>query len=256
MVPVNREIPLPDFATMRAELLRHKHLTLELLWQEYKRTYPDGYQYSWFCELYGRWAHKLDIVLAPGTPSRREDVRGPCRSHRAGCGQGHWCLLRRLRFLLPSLAPATIRFAKPSGNATCPRGSVLTPGRWSFFRESTAVTTPDNWKTGIKDPCYYDPDLNPTYRDWAEHYGTVIIPARVRKPRDKAKVEVGVLIVERWILAALRHRTFFSLAELNGAIRELLIKLNQRKFRKLDTTRASCLRKLIAPLSNRCRPPL
>jgi len=109
------------------------------------------------------------------------------------------------------------------------------------------VTTPDNWKTGIKDPCYYDPELNPTYRDWAEHYGTVIIPARVRKPRDKAKVENGVLIVERWIIAALRHRTFFSLAELNGAIHELLIRLNQRKFKKLDTTRARLFEEVDRP---------
>ena len=99
-----------------------------------------------------------------------------------------------------------------------------------FFHGVAAVTVPDNWKTGVKDPCYYEPDLNPTYRDWADHYGTVIIPTRVRKPRDKAKVENAVLVVERWILAARRKRTFFSLAELNEAIRELLIRLNQRKF--------------------------
>ena len=106
---------------------------------------------------------------------------------------------------------------------------------------------PDNWKAGVKDPCYYEPDLNPTYRDWAAHYGTVVIPARVRKPRDKAKVEAGVLVVERWILAALRHRTFFTLAELNEAIRELLIRLNNRKFRKLDTTRAILFESLEKP---------
>jgi transposase len=106
-----------------------------------------------------------------------------------------------------------------------------------YFRGVATETIPDNWKTGVTNACYYEPDLNPTYRDWAEHYGTIVIPARVRKPRDKAKVEGGVLIVERWILAALRHRTFFSLGELNRAIRELLIKLNRRKFRKLDTTR-------------------
>jgi transposase len=106
---------------------------------------------------------------------------------------------------------------------------------------------PDNWKTGVKEACYYDPDLNPTYRDWAEHYGTVIIPARVRRPRDKAKVETGVLVVERWILAALRKRTFFSLTELNLAIREHLIQLNERKFRKLDTTRAKLFEEVDRP---------
>jgi hypothetical protein len=116
-----------------------------------------------------------------------------------------------------------------------------------FFQGVTAVIVPDNWKTGVKDPCYYEPDLNPTYRDFAEHYGTVIIPARVRKPRDKAKVEAGVLIVERWILAALRKHTFHSLAELNMAIRELLIKLNNRTFRKLDTTRTKLFEELERP---------
>jgi len=116
-----------------------------------------------------------------------------------------------------------------------------------FFQGVPAVTVPDNWKTAVKDPCYYEPDLNPTYRDFAQHYGTVIIPARVRKPRDKAKVEAGVLIVERWILAALRKHTFHTLAELNLAIRELLVKLNQRKFRKLDTTREKLFEELERP---------
>jgi transposase len=105
-----------------------------------------------------------------------------------------------------------------------------------FFQGVTAVIVPDNWKTGVKDPCYYEPELNPTYRDFAEHYGTVIVPARVR-----------VLIVERWILAALRKHTFHSLAELNLAIRKLLIKLNQRTFRKLDTTRTKLFEELERP---------
>jgi transposase len=116
-----------------------------------------------------------------------------------------------------------------------------------FFQGVPAVIVPDNWKTGVKDPCYYEPDLNPTYRDLADHYGTVIIPARVGKPRDKAKVEAGVLIVERWILAALRKRTFHTLAELNLAIRELLVRLNHRPFRKLDTTRARLYEELERP---------
>ena len=75
-------------------------------------------------------------------------------------------------------------------------------------------------KTGVTHPCRYEPDLNPTYQDLAEHYGTAVIPARVAKPKDKAKVESAVLIAERWILAALRNFTFFSLAELNQAIRK------------------------------------
>lgn len=109
------------------------------------------------------------------------------------------------------------------------------------------MIVPDNWKTGVKDPCYYEPELNPTYQEFAEHYGTAILPARVRKPRDKAAVENGVLIVERWILAALRHQTFYTLTALNEAIAELLEKLNQRKFRKLDTTRARLFAQIDQP---------
>src|SRR4030067_606440 len=96
-------------------------------------------------------------------------------------------------------------------------------------------------KGGAPKPCRYEPDINPTYHAMAAHYGTAIIPARVKKAKDKAKVESGVLLVERWILAALRNRTFFSLAELNEAIRDLLVRLNNRPFQKLPgTPRSTC----------------
>ena len=93
------------------------------------------------------------------------------------------------------------------------------------------MVVPDNLKSGVKKACFYEPDINPTYHELALHYGTVILPTRVRKPKDKAKVEVAVQIVKRWILAALRHRSFFSLEELNRAIRRLLERLNQRPFK-------------------------
>ena len=245
-VPVNREIPMPDFGSMHSELLRHKHLTLELLWQEYKRAYPEGYQYSWYCELYNRWAGKLDIYL------RREHRAGermfvdhagptvPIVDRESG-------LIKEASIFVAILGASNYTFCEAVWKRDLPSWIGSHTRAVEFFQGVTSVTTPDNWKTGIKDPCYYDPELNPTYRDWAEHYGTVIIPARVRKPRDKAKVENGVLIVERWILAAFRHRTFFSLAELNGAIHELLIRLNQRKFKKLDTTRARLFEEVDRP---------
>jgi len=111
---------------------------------------------------------------------------------------------------------------------------------YEYFGGVSRVTVPDNLKTGVTRSCKYEPDINPTYHDMAVHYGTVIMPARAYKPKDKAKVEAGVLVVERWILAALRNRTFFSLAELNAAIRELLEVLNKKPFKKLDGTRKSC----------------
>ncbi|MBS1877814.1 MAG: hypothetical protein JSU00_31705 [Acidobacteria bacterium] len=101
------------------------------------------------------------------------------------------------------------------------------------------IVTPDNTKTGVTKACRYDPDLNPTYRDFALHYGMGVVPARPRRPRDKAKVECGVQVAEHWILAALRHRKFFNIADANAAIRDLLARLNRRPFRKQPGSRAS-----------------
>ncbi|MEK7821462.1 MAG: IS21 family transposase, partial [Planctomycetota bacterium] len=108
---------------------------------------------------------------------------------------------------------------------------------FEFLGGVPAMVIPDNLKAAVSKACRYEPDLNPTYQEMATHYGTAILPARVRKPRDKAKVEVGVQIVERWILAVLRKRTFFSLAELNSAMRSLLERLNDRPFKKLPGSR-------------------
>jgi transposase len=108
-----------------------------------------------------------------------------------------------------------------------------------FYGGAAKLVVPDNTKTGVTKACRYDPDLNPTYQDMALHYGMGVIPARPYKPRDKAKVESGVLLAERWIIAALRHHTFFSVAEANVSIRGLLARLNQRPFRKSAGSRAS-----------------
>lgn len=108
---------------------------------------------------------------------------------------------------------------------------------FEYYNGLPEIVVPDNLKSGVSKACRYDPDLNPTYQRMGEHYGVAIIPARARKPKDKAKVEAGVLVVTRWITAALRNFTFFSMAELNEKISELLVKLNTRKFKKLPTNR-------------------
>ncbi|MBC7324657.1 MAG: IS21 family transposase, partial [Moorella sp. (in: Bacteria)] len=116
-----------------------------------------------------------------------------------------------------------------------------------FFGGVPEVIVPDNSKAGVSRACRYEPDLNPTYQEMACHYGTVIIPARPRHPRDKAKVEVGVQVVERWVLAALRNRTFFSLSELNQAIAKLVDRINERPFRKLAGSRRELFETLDKP---------
>jgi transposase len=118
---------------------------------------------------------------------------------------------------------------------------------WEFFGGVAEVVVPDNLKSAVTHPSYYEPDLNPTYRDLGEHYGMAIIPARPYRARDKAKAEVGVQVVQRWIVAALRKRKFFSLAEVNQAIAELLVRLNQRPFRKREGSRATLFAQLDQP---------
>jgi transposase len=108
-----------------------------------------------------------------------------------------------------------------------------------YYGGAPRLAVPGNTKTGVSKACRYDPDFNPTYPDMALHYGMGVVPARPRRPRDKAKVESGVLVAERWILAPLRHRQFFSVVEANVAIRELLARLNHQRFRKREGSRAS-----------------
>jgi transposase len=118
---------------------------------------------------------------------------------------------------------------------------------FEFFAGTAKLIVPDNLKSGVKAPCYYEPELNRTYGDLAIHYGVGILPARPYHPRDKSKAEVGVQVVQRWVLAALRKRQFFSLAELNEAILELVHKLNERPFRKMAGSRAELYRMIDRP---------
>ena len=141
--------------------------------------------------------------------------------------------------MLPSWGPPTITFAEATASQSLPDWIGSHQRAFEFFGGVTEILVPDNLKSGVTKPHRYEPDMNPTYNDMAQHYGVAVIPARVRRPKDKAKAEVGVQIVERWILAALRHHTFFSLHQLNRRIGELLVQLNNRPFRKLPGSRRS-----------------
>jgi transposase len=241
-----RGAPLPDCQRIHEELHSHRHLTLSLLWQEYKEDHAEGYQYSRFCELYRSWAKKLDVVM-------RQEHRAGDKTFVDHAGPTVAVIdpdsgeIREASIFVAVLGASSFTYAE----ATWTRGLYDWIGShiraFDFFGGVTAAVVPDNWRTAVTKACWYEPELNPTYRDLAEHYATVILPARVRKPRDKAKAESAILLVERWILAALRHRTFFGLVALNQAIRELLERLNQRKFRKLDASRAELFERLDRP---------
>lgn len=238
--------PVPLWAHIHQEL-RRKGVTLALLWEEYQSTHPQGYRYSWFCDLYRAWAGKIDLVM------RQE--------HRAGeklfvdyAGQtvpiverftGE--ILFYAQIFVAVMGASNYTYAEATRTQTLPDWVGAHVRAFAFLGGVPEIVVPDNLKSGVTKPCRYEPDINPTYHAMAAYYETVVIPARVKKPKDKAKVEAGVLLVERWILAALRNRTFTSLTELNEAIRRLLDRLNGRPFQKLPGSRRSMFETLDRP---------
>lgn len=229
--------PLPDFAVIQAEL-RRKGMTLQLLWQEYRSACPDGYRYSRFCDLYRGWLGTQDAVLRqPHTPGDKLFVDYAGQTVEVidpATGE-----IRTAQIFVAVLGYSNYTYVEATWTQSAADWIGAQVRALEFFGGVPAAIVPDNLKTGITKACRYQPDLNPSYQAFAEHYGVTVLPARVRKPRDKAKVETGVQIAERQILAPLRHQRFFSLAALNRALAESLTALNQRPFQKLDGNRAS-----------------
>lgn len=241
-----------DFAHVHGELGR-TGVTLQLLWAEYQEgasARGDGskpYQYSQFCELYGAWRVRL-------RPSMR-------RVHRAGekafldysgkkprivdatTGEVH-----EVELFVMVLGASNYTYAEATRTQSLPDFVGATIRGFEFFGGVPEVVVPDQLRSAVSGPDRYEPDINATYLEMAQHYGVTVIPARPRRPRDKAKVEGGVLVVQRWIVARLRHRTFFSLNELNQAIWELLGELNDKPFQKLEGSRSSAFEKLDRPV--------
>lgn len=236
---------MPSMEYLRKELGR-KHVTLMLLWQEYKEGNPEGYQYSQFCEIYRRWAGKLDVVLRQEHRAGEKlfvDYAGstiPVVDRKTG-------EITQAELFVAVLGASNYTYAEATSSQSLQNWISSHIRAFEYFGGAPDIVVPDNLKSGVTKACRYEPDLNPTYHEMAVHYNTTVIPARAAKPRDKAKVEAGVLIAERWILAALRNRTFFSLQEVNEAIRELLERLNGRKFKKLDTNRRDLFESLDKP---------
>ena len=225
---------------------KRKGVTLQLLWYEYKQQNPEGYQYSQFCELYRQWLQKIDVCLRQEHRAGEKlfvDYAGQTIPvHDSVTGE-----VRQVQLFVATLGASNYTYAEASFSQDLPSWIQSHVHAFEFFQGVAEILIPDNLKTGVTHPCRYEPDINPTYLDLAEHYGTVVIPARVHKAKDKAKVESAVLIAERWILAALRNHTFFRLEELNQAIRVKLQDFNLRKFQKLETTRKELFETLDCP---------
>jgi len=229
--------PLPDWAEVHRELSRNG-VTLELLWLEYKAAQVDGYQYSRFCDLYRQWRGTLDVVLRQAHGAG-EKIFVDYAGHTASVVDPETGELREAQIFVAALGASNFTYAEATWTQSLADWTASHVRMFEYIGGVSRALVPDNLRAGVTRACRYDPDINPTYQDLAVHYGTTVLPARPGEPRDKAKVETAVQIVERWILAPLRNHTFFSLAELNGEIRRLLDALNDRPFQKLEGTRRS-----------------
>jgi transposase len=226
----------PDWTVVDKEL-RCKGVTLALLWEEYRAAHPDGFGYSWFCEHYGAFKSRL-------RPSMRQ-------SHAAGekvfvdCAGGSIDVIdpatgevRPMKLFVAAVGASNYIFAqaRPSEQIADWIGAHV--DLFAFLGGAPKFVVCDNLKAAVTNPDRYEPGLNRSYVELAEHYGAAILPARPCKPRDKAEVEQSVLIAERWILARLRHRRFFSVADLNAAIAELVDDINARVMKGYNASRA------------------
>jgi transposase len=237
--------PLPNWEEVHRELAR-RGVTLRLLWREYREQHPDGYGRSQFQELYARWnqTHTNSMRLPrKGGEEMEVDYAGmtvPITKPDSGEVMQAAVFVATLpasNYLFVEIQPTQELQYWLSGHVHA----------FIFFGGVPKIIRPDNLKTGVKKPNYYEPDLNPSYQELAEHYRTAVLPARVRKPKDKAHVENGVQNVERWVLAPLRNRVFFSIAEANRAIQPLLKVLNQKEMQHLGKSRRQLFEELDQP---------
>jgi transposase/DNA replication protein DnaC len=237
----------PDWASIHRELKR-KHVTLSILWDEYIARNPEGYRYSRFCELYRIWEAKLSVTMRQthvGGDKLFVDYAGDTVPVIVDRLTGE---VRQAQIFVAVMGASSFTYVEATWTQTL--------GDWIGAHTRALATiggvprliVPDNAKVAVIKACLYEPQVNRTYAEMAAHYGSAVLPTRPRRPRDKAKVEACVLIVERWLIGRLRDRRFYSLAELNAAIGELLRRLNEeRPIRRLGVTRRQLLEELDRP---------
>ncbi len=237
--------PQPDWPVIHREK-RRPGVTLMLLWEEYRGVHPEGYGYSQFCELYRRWKGRLSATMRQ-THLAGDKMFVDYAGQTIEIVDGLTGEVHDAQLFVAVLGASSYTYAEATLTQSLPDWTGSHCRAFSFFGGVTAQVVSDNLKSGITKACFHEPRVNRTYCELANHYDTAVVPARPYKPRDKAKVEVGVQVAERWILAALRNRRFFSLAELNAAIREGLDKLNSRVTRHLGSSRRALFEELDRP---------
>ena len=238
--------PVPDWDRVHRELQRHKGVTLELLWLEYREAHPDGYQYSWFCKRYREWRGTLDVAMRQVYRAGEKafvDYAGPTfEVVDRSTGE-----VRDVMVFVGVLGASNHTFVDVTRSRSLPDWTMSHVRMFEHWGGVPELVIPDNEKAAVHRASRYEPELNATYRDLASHYGTTVLPARPGAPRDKAKAEAAVQNVERRIMAPLRDRKFFSLGELREAVAPLLAELNERPFQKIEGSRRSWFEDLDRP---------
>jgi transposase len=237
----------PDWAALNREL-KKKHVTLQILWDEYIEAHPDGYRYSRFCDLYRGWEARAPVTMRQthlGGDKLFVDYAGDTVpvivDRRSGQTRG-------AHLFVAVMGGSSLTFAHASWTETLPDWIEAHARAFAFFGGAPRLIVPDNPRVAVIKACLYEPRIHRTYAEMAAHYDTAVLPARPRRPRDKAKVEAAVRIVERWLLGRLRHRRFHALAEVDAAIGELLVALNDRRaMRHVQRTRRQLFEEIDAP---------
>ncbi len=236
----------PDCQWIYQEL-KHKGVTLKLLHEEYQRQFPDNhYFYTQFCHYYRQWRCKKDLSIRQDYKAGDQlfiDYAGPTVpiiDSKTG-------KTKEASIFIAALGASNYVYVEATWDQKLPNWIGSHVRAFEHFGGVPALLVPDNLKQGVSNACHYDPDLNPAYAEMAAHYNVAIMPARPYSPRDKSKVEGSVLIVERWILARLRHRVFYNLEELNSTLRDLRDKLNKEPFQKLPGCRLSQFKEIDRP---------
>jgi transposase len=241
----DRSTLVPDWNTVHKELQK-KHVTKFLLWEEYKQSKPDGFEYSWFCREYNTWRGKLDLVMRHTHRAGEKlfiDYAGHTMSiTHPGTGE-----IKEAQIFIAVLGASNYTYAEATWTQSLQDWINSHIRTFKYIQGVPLIVVPDNLKSGVHKSHIYEPNLNPTYQDMALHYNIAIIPARKRKPKDKAKAENAVLLVSRWILARIRNQTFFSIHDLNQTIRRLLETLNNKPFKKLEGSRKHLFEELDRP---------
>jgi len=244
----------PDCAWIHGELKRHRHVTLQLLWEEYAGRYgAAAYRRSAFCQFYRRWQKRLQRSMRQRHFAGEKlfvDYAGRTVPIYARSGEEAF----RAHLFVSSLGASGCAYAEATRSESLPDWLASHVRALEFYGAAPTILVPDNPKVGVTRADRYEPELQRSYEELAAHYRAVVIPARPYRPKDKSRVELTVLLVCRWVLARLRHQRFFSLEELNAAIRPLLTELNERAFQRLPGSRRSVFEALDRP-AMRALPP-